>query len=96
MNLIAINRVVPQKAKILQNLLRPMAPAALMGGAVWGVYRILMAVPATAGSRVLLCGVPVAVGVAVYLAGVVVFKSIRREDCLLLPKGEKLAKFLHL
>ncbi|MBQ5608306.1 MAG: polysaccharide biosynthesis protein [Oscillospiraceae bacterium] len=96
MNLIAINRVVPQKAKILQNLLCPMAPAALMGGAVWGVYRILMAVPATAGSRVLLCGVPVAVGVAVYLAGVVVFKSIRREDCLLLPKGEKLAKFLHL
>lgn len=96
MNLIAINRVVPQKAKILQNLLRPMAPAALMGGAVWGVYRILMAVPATAGSRVLLCGVPVAVGVTVYLAGVVVFKSIRREDCLLLPKGEKLAKFLHL
>ena len=96
MNLIAINRVVPQKAKILQNLLCPMAPAALMGGAVWGVYRILMAVPATAGSRVLLCGVPVAVGVAVYLVGVVVFKSIRREDCLLLPKGEKLAKFLHL
>ncbi len=96
MNLIAINRVVPQKAKILQNLLCPMAPAALMGGAVWGVYRILMAVPATAGSRVLLCGVPVAVGVAVYLVGVVVFKSIHREDCLLLPKGEKLAKLLHL
>ena len=96
MNLITINRVVPQKAKILQNLLCPIAPAALMGGAVWGVYRILMAVPATAGSRVLLCGVPVAVGAAVYLVGVVIFKSIRREDCLLLPKGEKLAKFLHL
>ena len=96
MNLIAINRVVPQKSRILQNLLRPVAPAALMGGAVWGVYRILMAVLGAGGSRVLLCGVPVAVGVAVYFVGVVVFKSIRREDCLLLPKGEKIANLLHL
>jgi len=27
---------------------------------------------------------------------VVVFKAITREDCQLLPKGDKIAKLLHL
>ena len=48
------------------------------------------------GSRVLLCGVPIAVGVAAYVVGIVLFKTIKREDCLLLPKGEKIAKLLKL
>ena len=96
MNLIAIGRVVPQKTRIIQNLLRPLLPAAFMGAAVWGVYRILVALLGENGSRVLLCGVPVAVGVAVYAVCVVVFKAIRREDCMLLPKGEKIAKLFRL
>ena len=94
MNLIAIYRVVPQKTKILQNLLRPLLPAALMGLGVWGAFRVLILVLGSDGSRVLLCGLPVLVGVVVYLVGVVIFKAISREDCLLLPKGEKIAKFL--
>jgi len=96
LNLVAIQKVVPHKAKILQNLLRPVLPAAFMGGAVWGVYKMLLLVPAIRDSRVLLCGIPVAVGVGVYVIGVVVCKTIRREDCLLLPKGEKIAKLLRL
>ena len=96
MNLIAIRKVVPQKSRILQNLLRPLLPAVFMGGAVWGIYRILIALLGADGSRIFLCGVPVAVGVAVYAVCIVVFKSIRREDCLLLPKGEKIAKLLRL
>ena len=96
MNLIAIRRVVPQKARILQNLLRPVPPAALMGAGVWGVSQVLKLLPGLGESRVLACGIPVAVGVVIYLVSVVLFKTIRREDCLLLPKGDKIAKFLHL
>lgn len=96
MNLIAINKVVPQKTHILRNLLRPVPPALLMGAAVFGVYRLLVSVLGADGSRILLCGIPVAVGVAVYLAGVVLLKTIRREDCLLLPKGDKIARLLRL
>lgn len=95
MNLIAIGRVVPQKVRILQNLFRPAIPAVMMGVSVWGVYRLLAGLSA-GQSRVLLCGIPVAVGVAVYLFGVVIFKAISREDCLLLPKGDKISKILHL
>lgn len=96
MNLIAINRVVPQKVKILRNLLRPALPAALMGVGVWGATLLLQKLPGLSDSRIFSCGIPVAVGVVIYLVGVVLFKAIRREDCLLLPKGDKIAKILHL
>ena len=96
MNLSAIARLVPQKPKLLQNILRPFLPAALMGVAVWGCYRGLVYILGQNGSRLLLCGIPVCVGVAVYCVCIVVFKSIRKEDCLLLPKGEKIAKLLRL
>ena len=95
MNLIAIAKVVPHKPKILQNLLRPALPAILMGVSVWGVHHLLSRLP-FGSSRVISCGVPVAVGVAVYLVFVVLFKAIRKEDCLLLPKGEKISRILHL
>ncbi len=96
MNLIAIGRVVPQKPRVLQNLLRPLLPAALMGAGVWGIYRMLIALLGEGGSRLLLCGIPVAVGMTIYLIGIVLFKAIQREDFLLLPKGDKISKFLRL
>jgi stage V sporulation protein B len=96
LNLICIRRMIPQNPKLLKNLLRPLLPAALMGVAVYGVYQLLLAALGSDGSRVLLCGVPIAVGVVVYALSVVMCRTITREDCLLLPKGEKLAKLLHL
>ena len=45
---------------------------------------------------VAIVGLPVAVGVVVYVIAAVLFKAITREDCLLLPKGAKIAKLLHL
>ncbi len=94
MNLIAIAKVVPQKVQVLRNLLRPILPAAIMGIVVWGAYKSLSLLSVT--SRLVLCGVPVALGVAVYAVCIVRFKSLRREDCLLLPKGDKIANFLRL
>ncbi len=94
MNLIAISRVVPQKVHVLRNLLRPFVPAAIMGVVVWGAYRVISLL--SIDSRVILCGAPVALGAVVYVVFVVVFKSLRREDCLLLPKGDKIANFLRL
>ena len=47
-------------------------------------------------SALICCGVPVMAGVAVYAVAVIVCKTIKKEDCMLLPKGEKIAKLLHL
>ena len=92
----AIGRLVPQKPRLLRNLLRPVLPSAVMGLAVWGVYWVLTKVLGPETSSVILCGVPVVAGVLVYVVCVALFKSIKREDCLLLPKGEKIAKLLRL
>ena len=67
-----------------------------MGALVLLSYQGLIFLLGRDASRIILCGIPIAVGVAVYLVAAVVFKSITREDCLLLPKGEKIAKLLRL
>ena len=96
LNLIAIAWKVPQKPKLLRNLLRPVLPAAVMGVVVYAAHWALTKVLGPETSSVILCGVPIVIGVVVYAVGIVVFKTIKREDCLLLPKGERIAKLLRL
>ena len=88
-----IAKVVPQKPALLKNLLRPVLPAAIMGGAVYGVY---LGISRFTQSDLLLCAIPVAVGALLYVVFAVIFKAVTVEDCQLLPKGDKLAKFLKL
>ena len=96
LNLLAINRKVAQKPKLLKNLLKPGIPALVMGVVVFFCYRALVAVLGIDGSRIILAGAPIAVGAVVYFVCVVLMKSITREDALLLPKGDKIAKLLRL
>lgn len=96
MNLIAIRKVVPQKPALVRNLFRPLIPVTIMGMLVWLCYWGLTKVLGPDGSRVILCGVPIAVGGLVYCVAVAKCKSITAADCALLPKGEKIAKFLKL
>ncbi|MBQ4600340.1 MAG: polysaccharide biosynthesis protein [Oscillospiraceae bacterium] len=94
LNIASMRKLLQQPPAILKNLIRPFIASAVMGGCAYGAWLALKALGTT--SRVLLCGAPVLVGVAVYLVLAVVLKVITREDCLLLPKGEKIAKLLHL
>jgi len=96
LNLIGVRKYVPQKPALVKNLLRPVLPAAIMGLAVYGCYWGLQQWLGADGSRLILCGAPIVVGVVVYFVCVVLFKSITADDCKLLPKGDKIAKFLHL
>ena len=95
LNLICIRSMIPQKPVLLWNLLRAIIPAAIMGGVVflchWALVRF-----AGITSNALLCAIPIIIGVVVYLVGVILTKAIKKEDCLLLPKGEKIAKLLKL
>ncbi len=94
LNLFAIGRCIPQKPAVVRNLLRPMLPAIVMGVAAWGIWKGLLALGI--GSRVILCGLPIAIAAVIYLVCAVLFKAITKEDCLLLPKGKKIAKLLKL
>ena len=96
LNLIAIYKVVDQKPALVKNLLRPLLPALIMGVVVFVTYRALTALLGADGSRIVLCALPVMVGGVSYLVAVAACKAIKKEDCLLLPKGEKIAALLKL
>jgi len=96
LNMVSITLRVPQKPAILRNMFRPFLPAAVMGVAVYGAHRGVQLLLGADASSIFLCGVPIAVGVLVYAVAVVLCKTITKEDCQLLPKGDKIAKLLHL
>ena len=96
LNLIAINRLVPEKPKLLKNLTRAVIPAVVMGLVVFCAYQGLICLLGADTSVVILCGLPVVVGVVIYCVMAVLCKAITAQDCRLLPKGDKIAKLLRL
>ncbi len=96
LNLICLARVVPQKSAIVRNVLRPLLPALLMGAAAFGAWQLILRVLGENCSRIIQVGGPMAVAVVVYIVSAAWLKSITKEDCMLLPKGERIAKLLHL
>lgn len=98
LNLLAMNRVIQEPPHMLRNMLRPAASGAIMAVAVIAAHKLLgqvFTLERTLG-KLMLCAVPVVVGVVVYAICVVKLKAITKEDCMLLPKGEKIAKLLKL
>ncbi len=96
LNLVTMRKILPHAPRIAANMFRAVAAALIMGICAWGTWQGLAALLGADMSRVIACGVPIAVGGCVYLFCAVKLKAITREDCLLLPKGEKIANLLHL
>ena len=96
LNLICMARVIPQKSAIARNLLRSLLPALLMGAATFGSWQLILRILGSDCSRIIQVGGSMAVAGIVYIVSAAWLKSITREDCLLLPKGEKIARILHL
>ena len=94
LNLYSMYTLVEDPPAILRNLLRPFLASLIMGIFAWLSWQAIAALGIT--SRFLLCVPPVCVGVLVYLLAAVKIRVITREDCLLLPKGEKIARILRL
>ena len=94
LNIFSIRTLLEHPPAIVKNLLRPFLAALIMGIFVTGSLLALKAIGIT--SRLILCALPIAVGVVVYFFTAVKIKVITHEDCLLLPKGEKIAKLLKL
>ena len=94
LNIYSIRTLLDHPPAILKNLIRTFLAAVIMGIFVFAAFTGLKMVGIT--SRLLLCGVPIMVGVVFYVLAAVKIKVVTREDCLLLPKGEKIAKLLKL
>ena len=94
LNLFSLRTLIDEPPAVARNLLRPFLSAALMGLGVTVCYKGLMALGVD--SRLVLCALPVVVGVAIYAVAAVRLRAITRSDCLLLPKGQRIADFLKL
>ena len=94
LNLYSMRTLLTHSPAVLRNLVRPFLASCVMGMFVWGTLWLLRKAGIT--SALITCALPILVGIAVYLAAAVKFKVITRGDCLLLPKGEKIANLLKL
>ena len=103
-NLIFIARNMEHPVHLGRVFGRAGASAAVMGISAWGTWTLLHR--AMEGSRAMVAGralnvlIPfaaaVAVGIIVYAVMIVVIRAITLEDMKLIPKGEKIAKILHM
>lgn len=99
LNIISIKKVLPSSPSVLRNMGKSVCAALIMGVVVYAAWFGLDRLFADHGSKLAImvcCAVPIFVGIIVYAFAAVKLRAITREDCLLLPKGEKIAKLLHL
>lgn len=98
MNHIFMCRSTEHKPRLSVIIPRPALVCAVMGAVAFGGYRLCELVIGT-GSRlhtVLCLGISIFAAVAVYLIATVALRTITAEDMKLIPKGDKLAKLLHM
>lgn len=93
LNLFAMKRVLRHPPKVMQNLWRSALASVVMGAATYLVYTLAGRL---ISSVAVCCGLALIVAVAVYAVLAVTFGAITAEDCAFLPKGEKIAKILHI
>ena len=93
LDLIAMKRHISARPAIFKNIIRPGLASAIMGAATFMVYRVLSG---TLSSWKLACLLSLAFAVVLYAVLVVFLRCLTYEDCMLLPKGEKIAKILRI
>ena len=102
LDLIIISRVIPGRPSYVSVFAKPAAASALMGLGAWGVDGLASKVLGDAQGELSRSGnlraPAAAIGVAVIIYGVlvIVLRAISKDDLKLMPKGEKIAKLLHL
>ena len=101
LNCYFIKKKMAVRPRFARAFLPPLCSALVMSACAWAVYglaaRVLHVGP-DAPRLMLLVALCAAIGIAVvvYLVMVIVTKSITLEDMKLIPKGEKIAKALHI
>lgn len=93
LDLIAMRRTVTTRPVIFRNIVRPGLAALLMGAATVLSYRVLARL---VSSNTVACLGSLVVAVIAYAILVLALQCITYEDCMLFPKGEKIAKILHI
>lgn len=89
-----IRRSIPAPPSFLRAFLKPFVPSVIMAAAAWATYGLLTNFLHMGNSLATIGGI--GVGVVVYLVLVLALRVLSREDLELMPKGDKIAKILHI
>ncbi|MCI8680472.1 MAG: polysaccharide biosynthesis protein [Oscillospiraceae bacterium] len=96
-NLAIVHQLLEKKPNYLGIFAKPVLASAVMGAAAWAVHGLLSRVIAGGYLKESLCTfLTVCVAVAVYLILVIALRMVTREDLKMIPKGDKLARLLHI
>ncbi len=97
-NLAIVYHLLEEKPRYLGIFFKPVLASAVMGAAAWASWGLLGRLVSTSGyaMRSLATLASVGIAVVVYLILVVALRMVSREDLAMIPKGEKLAKLLHI
>lgn len=93
LNIFTMRRIMKEPPKLLPKIWKSGVAAIAMGIVAYFGYELLSRVIA---SVAVACLGAIAAAAIVYLLLVILLKAITYDDCLLLPKGEKIAKFLKI
>ena len=97
MNYIFMCRRLTERPSLGRILLRPAIACAAMGLSAWAVYGLCYRFLGEGGLHMAIAMVAaIGVAVVVYFVLVVALRAITYEDMKLIPKGEKLARILHI
>ncbi len=100
-NIIIIMTKAKGKPAMLKAFLKPLLCTAIMGAGAWGCYGLIDMVTGASGSgsrmyMAVCMGAAIVVAVVIYAVLIIVTGALSKEDVMLLPKGEKIAKVLRL
>ena len=97
LNLLVIKRKVTNPPSYGKVFTKPLIASAVMAIAVWNVYALLERVLADSYlMNAVATAAAILAGVVVYLVLVLALRVISHDDLALMPKGEKIAKILHI
>ncbi len=94
LEMLIIRRAIPAAPRFGRTFLKPLLASVVMGGAAWATWGLLRGALHLGNALSTVGGI--LVGVAVYLVLVLALRAISREDLSLMPKGDKIARILHI
>lgn len=94
LELFFIRRGIPKPPRFLRCVGKPLLASGVMAAAAWALYGLLTS-RLHLGNAVSTLGA-ICVGMVVYLVLVLALRVLSKDDLALMPKGDKIAKLLHI
>ncbi len=93
LNLVAMRRMMVRRPRVLSSMVKPLIATVIMAASAYLSYDLLALV---LPSQTICCLGAIAIAVIIYGISVLLLRIITLDDCMLLPKGEKIAKLLKI